>query len=219
MEKIPFDIKYRPEIEAGKYRVITSGGEPVRVICWDRRACWPVVGLVERVKTGYDGETIISEEIPVYAEKDGRCSLSENHLFLVPAEPELTELEITLLDWMSFDCAGRVDMETMKGCVRNRSKELLNLARKQLQPEIDAEVGKAYKKADKIQFKRGREEAMKGMPRWKKCVKGELIGQSLFYDAISGLVSQPLAHHGFAPGQGFFIHLSELIKLPKEDKK
>ena len=37
MKRIPFDIQYRPEIESGKYNVITQHDHlPVRVICWDR---------------------------------------------------------------------------------------------------------------------------------------------------------------------------------------
>jgi len=37
MERIPFDIKYRPEIEAGKYLVETRDGREVRIDRWD----WP----------------------------------------------------------------------------------------------------------------------------------------------------------------------------------
>lgn len=34
MAKIPFDIKYRPEIEAGKYKVKVEEHE-ARIVCWD----------------------------------------------------------------------------------------------------------------------------------------------------------------------------------------
>lgn len=34
MAKIPFDIKYRPEIEAGKYKVKVGENE-ARIVCWD----------------------------------------------------------------------------------------------------------------------------------------------------------------------------------------
>ena len=37
MERIPFDIKYRPEIEAGKYLVVTRDGGEVKIDRWD----WP----------------------------------------------------------------------------------------------------------------------------------------------------------------------------------
>ena len=37
MAKIPFDIKYRPQIESGEYKVETRDGKPVRIICWDKK--------------------------------------------------------------------------------------------------------------------------------------------------------------------------------------
>ena len=50
-ERIPFDIKYRHEIEAGKYLVQTRLGSPARIICWDKKCyypedCYPIVALV-----------------------------------------------------------------------------------------------------------------------------------------------------------------------------
>lgn len=36
--KIPFDIKFRPQIESGEYKVETRDGRLVRIICWDRVA-------------------------------------------------------------------------------------------------------------------------------------------------------------------------------------
>lgn len=52
MQKIPFDIKYRPEIESGKYKVKTNAGRPVRIICWDAKnedplVQLPIVGLID----------------------------------------------------------------------------------------------------------------------------------------------------------------------------
>ena len=37
MAKIPFDIKYRPQIESGEYKVESRDGRPVRIICWDKK--------------------------------------------------------------------------------------------------------------------------------------------------------------------------------------
>ena len=37
MAKISFDIKYRPQIESGEYKVETRDGKPVRIICWDKQ--------------------------------------------------------------------------------------------------------------------------------------------------------------------------------------
>ena len=93
MKKIPFDIKYRPQIESGEYKVVTDKDEAVRIICWDRECYNPIMALVKRKKTGYDAETIISEESPIYCDIKGKANLRENDLFILTNEPELTEFE------------------------------------------------------------------------------------------------------------------------------
>ena len=46
MAKIPFDIKYRPQIESGEYKVETGDKKRVRIICWNRKVNdSPVVAL------------------------------------------------------------------------------------------------------------------------------------------------------------------------------
>ena len=48
MKTIPFDIKYRPQIESGEYSVQTKDGAPVRIICWDRADTYgEIVALVQ----------------------------------------------------------------------------------------------------------------------------------------------------------------------------
>lgn len=46
--KVKFDIKYRPQIESGEYKVETRDGRTVRIICWDG-PCEerPIVGFIE----------------------------------------------------------------------------------------------------------------------------------------------------------------------------
>ena len=47
--KIPFDIKYRPQIESGEYKVETNFGSPVEIVCWNRRddtANKTIVGII-----------------------------------------------------------------------------------------------------------------------------------------------------------------------------
>ena len=46
--KVPFDIKYRPQIESGEAKVVTRDDRPVRIICWDASyEDLPIVGLIE----------------------------------------------------------------------------------------------------------------------------------------------------------------------------
>lgn len=46
--KVPFDIKYRPQIESGEAKVVTRNDRPVRIICWDGSSLiYPIVGFIE----------------------------------------------------------------------------------------------------------------------------------------------------------------------------
>ena len=46
MERIKFDINKKPEIISGKYRVVTRDNNPVRIIAWDRKGIFNIIGLV-----------------------------------------------------------------------------------------------------------------------------------------------------------------------------
>jgi len=46
MEKIKFDINKKPDILSGKYSVVTRDNNPVRIIAWDRKGVFSVIGLV-----------------------------------------------------------------------------------------------------------------------------------------------------------------------------
>jgi len=88
MSKIPFDIKYRPQIESGEYRVETREGLPVRIICWNRiGVAYPIVALVPKNS---------NEEIQTYTE-DGTFYKNVNSeardLLIIAPDEELTEFE------------------------------------------------------------------------------------------------------------------------------
>lgn len=74
--RIPFDIKFRPQIESGEYKVETDSKEPVTIIKWDLK--------------NEDGNILCyyfdsKEEIPYVT--------SGKDLFLIIPEPELSEDE------------------------------------------------------------------------------------------------------------------------------
>jgi hypothetical protein len=46
MEKIKFNINKKSEIISGKYRVVTRDNCPVRIIAWDRKGIFNIIGLV-----------------------------------------------------------------------------------------------------------------------------------------------------------------------------
>lgn len=87
--KIPFDIKYRLQIESGEYKVELRDGRPVKIIYWEAKGPTPIIGLFM---------TDDSSEITTEAHPNGRWSDDESYesnydLFIVTPEPELTEFE------------------------------------------------------------------------------------------------------------------------------
>ena len=46
MEKIKFNINKKPDIISGKYSVVTRDNNPVRIIAWDRKGVFNIIGLI-----------------------------------------------------------------------------------------------------------------------------------------------------------------------------
>lgn len=124
--KIPFDIKYRPQIESGEYKVETRNGLPVRIICWDRLA-----------KKHNNDDLNLCVLIPddggeavYYYDRSGKRWVPNDDfdLFIVTPEEELTEFEKGIK--RGFLCAGLEDVPT--GIIKDTAKELLELTKKEL---------------------------------------------------------------------------------------
>lgn len=161
--KKAFDIKYKPQIESGEYKVVTKGGQNVRIVCWDMNTCNGTL-LVALVK-GEGGEY---EKMRSYT-LEGKCkSASEDaSLFVVTPEPELTEFEqavgVSIGSW-------NAKSEESKARVREVANKLLKLAKKQLDSHYDQELKEAYKEADRVQYNRGyadgKADVLKDIPKW-----------------------------------------------------
>ena len=99
MAKIPFDIKYRPQIESGEYKVETRDGRAARIICWDLldRIEQNIVALVQ-----YTPE----QEIIISVCKDGEYKGLYGHgydLFIVTSEKDDIRNEShTLREWQKI---------------------------------------------------------------------------------------------------------------------
>ena len=119
---IPFDIKYRPQIESGEMKVQTKEGYPTRIICWDRKGhefC-PICGLVYSEKQKL-------EDVHTFR-LDGTCiGFPKKDLVLVAEEPEpeLTEFEKHLV-FLYYDEPCNFEE------VRKDANELLELAKKEI---------------------------------------------------------------------------------------
>lgn len=89
---IPFDIKYREEIESGKYKTVAHNGQPVRIICWDARNYWdtPIIGLYN------NGEVDVIIKYNIH----GASGNNETCLWIETGEPEDETTRKQLLDFL-----------------------------------------------------------------------------------------------------------------------
>lgn len=211
MVKIKFNIKYRPEIESGKYKVVTSNDESVKILTFERNHRLPILALINR---GYD-------EIMEY-DANGLTQFAGDTLYLITDEPEpqLSEFEKELIK-ITKEEGSPIGADTSKytegdiAAMHSYSERLLALARKQLQPEIDAEIDKAYKNSDAVQYRRGKEDALKDMPHWKHMYAGAAgsgDGRNIY------LIRDGIDSYRFSPviaGGDDYLVLAELDKLPK----
>lgn len=205
MAKIPFDIKYRPQIESGEYRVETKAGCPVRIVCWDMACELPILGLVllndekaEEMAVGFtnEGANLLGE--PLY-----------DSLFLVTPEPELSEFEKAC---MKLYNEGRDDGlsgdKLSNESIKESASELLALAKKEIGTTFDKAGEYLRGRNDGIEY--GKQEALKDLPRWS--TNSDPNFKPGKYFCVGNALISP---------QGWSILFKDLEKLPgfKEDEK
>lgn len=211
MNKIPFSIDKWPEIEAGKYEVVTRLDTPVKIFCYDARGKYPIAGLVR------GEETDCPQSWRIDGSFDGRNESSLD-LFLITPEPELSEFEVKLWEIMKAEDSPVGPREKFtnddKRAFHEYSAELLELAKKELCES--GEVTDWYAK--------GKAEALKDLPRWKKAdrdLDAGTIDFAVFHNNDGGDHEDWLSvevTNRLYKGE-YYIELSALEKLPKEDKK
>lgn len=170
--KIPFDIKYRPQIESGEYKVVTREGRFATIGIWQMKAPKPLVGCYQ-----YDDDG--NEKSGCWYDNGSYSDVNEHpyDLFLVTPEPELTEFEATLLSYLSDDTSGELDKETMHKCVKVRAEELLAIAKKEICNDCAANL-KSYIK--------GRQDALKEMEENRVVYKHEGPVMPTYYPCSYG---------------------------------
>lgn len=136
MAKIAFNMKYRQEIESGKYKVVTKDGFTVLI-----KACAEnpilLVALVGKDKGPVD--CIKCDDIRIL---DG-ISDNTSDLFILTDETELKDIELNefekALDYYNilsdYDYASMDGIE-IKHKIRNIANKLLDIARKQILSEM-----------------------------------------------------------------------------------
>lgn len=165
--KIPFDIKYRPQIESGKYKVETSEGRKVRIICWDmvNASYSDIVALVESPVSG--NETII------HYYQNGQCvsdsaRVGKKDLVIITPEPKLTKFEQCMSEFV--DKRDEYEYDSTNVCELNNrvvelihtySAKLLSIAKKELADEFINEYNKGYERGKREDHTEGYNKAMR----------------------------------------------------------
>ena len=196
MTKTPFNIKYRPQIESGEYKVVTREDRPIEIKIWDLKGDFPVVGVY------YDEKN--DRDIAVQVTAEGRCSVNPDEsysddFFLVKADPKPTEFEKAFLGIIK-DCDDSALRKKYQEYFKESCATLLEAARK----ELMLDYGAKYNEGRTVGIELGKIEAMKDIPRWKSYEGGsplsdyELGTENLYF-------------------KDMYIKLSELEKLPKEE--
>lgn len=221
MAKIPFNIKYRPQIESGEYKVEVAEGYSVHIVYWDAKrengAC--ICGFMGK-----------EEDEPYFWQPNGSwwSDGTQSPLDLLIVTPEkLTPFEQSLKDRFFF---GELAIETQE--LKEIASELLSLAREQLvkdgyviekeafldavkkvSPEIMKEVSKNVDMqiALRTEYEKGRADALKGLPRWKSFRRNSQ-DYPFFSNCEDG--------ENCLVFDGKCIKMCELLKLPgfKEDE-
>lgn len=208
MTKIPFDIKYRPQIESGEYKVETGDGRSVRIISWDKKVFGGSTEIVALVSTP-KGDT---ETVQLYC-PDGKLIVSSWNekfkLFIVTPEPEMSKFEKKLVE-MLMEATGKPESNIKINAVKETATELLFLAREQLLQSGELLTQEHHEKLmDALQ-----NEALKDLPRWKKA-----SGKERFSERMIVLVgNNDLFCTNYAEEGEYYLPFHILEKLPKEDE-
>lgn len=212
--KIAFDIKHRDKIESGEYKVIyveNSSMEqyPVEILKWDSNSdAGCIIGCIRR--NGKDRIYVFEEN---GEHKVSKVSGEDNRLFIVTPEPEMSEMEISLLSWLSDDTSGEIPMERMKQVVKAREAELLDLAKQQLLQSGELLTQEHHEKL----METLREECKKDLPRWRQVeADKEYPGCVARYMDINGDWNYCMSS-GKVSDDCEYISFASLERLPKDE--
>ena len=170
--KIPFDIKFRPQIESGEYKVVIEYDNRTfyaRIACWDFNG----TELLACVNYG-DREDVL--EYDSSGKHIGK-SVRRPDLIIITPEPELSEFEKGYMRIVHKMKPEDFNDEGLK-IAKEEAAELLELAKNEIYShESLVEYAKTAREE-------GKSKALKDLPRWKKAVGYCFVGPSIMYDNL-----------------------------------
>lgn len=186
-------------LENPSRKVVTRDGREIEILKTDFRGYKQIIGVIKN-RDNKDDEVERWDGQGYFKSLFGE---SKYDLFFVDEGEKLTEFEKAIYQYICSivtACDGEVfgDKE-LKPIVKGIAKELLDLARKELEKEVGDKCWEAHLK--------GEEEALKSLPKWKKA--------NVFVSNEFGLTTRNddliITHNGYQ------IKLSDLKSLPKEE--
>ncbi len=169
MAKIPFDIKFRPQIESGEYKVETKDGRQVRVVCWDVKNSYSKVhdDILALVKSKGGTENALFYAQNGYCLSDS-SRVGRKDLFIVTPEEELSEFEMAIHRRLNLMNGEHLLATELLEETKGMAAELLALARKEL--ALSGNIVLSVEEFDKKYVEamnKGKAEALKDLPRWR----------------------------------------------------
>ena len=128
--KIPFDIKFRPQIESGEYKVETKDGRKAHIVSWEPHDVGSAL-IVEVESKTFSGSCIVLH----YKANGTTNAHPDNFLFLVTPEPEMTAFEYAMLRYVQEGANAKSD-EELEELTKKHSAELLAIARKEIEKDL-----------------------------------------------------------------------------------
>lgn len=206
MARIPFDLKWKPQIESGEYKVETRSGLPARIVCWDRKTKdMEIIALVYDEHIEEDNEDIA--EVALNGKMFPRGKNHDYDLFIVTPEEELTEFEKAIKEMM------RSYVKTPDEVIKKTAAKLLDLATKEIGHKWTIRQ-ESYQDGYINGLHDGKAEALKDFPRWRK------FEPSIDSPNSELEISKELANSVMRVdnmGCIWLLKREELTNLPKED--
>lgn len=189
MKVIPFNIKYRPEIESGEMKVVNGKGKPVTILKWDMQGHFPILGVAMTKQTNYEGDESWEEERPFAYSAEGFPSP------YVPANK--TELHLLI----EGD-----DRYTLEGIL----KEMLDYAKNHAKP--DADVAKIFR--DRV-YDFVKLDVLAEIPCWTAVDSHNYVLETHLGKKKDGTFSLYTDHTLNPEEVEFVVSVADLDKLPK----
>lgn len=242
--KIPFDIKYRLQIESGEYKVKIRDGRPARIICWEAKGCQPIIVLI---RSAVNAE----EEVVLQLCADGRFSSDGVEtlydLFIVTPEEELSEFEHRLCEFVSYIMSlvwyNKGLKLTNEQIIKGWEEDILTLAKQQLLQSGELLTQEHHEKLMETQYNEtlegvkknwrdyftpqavtdiynaGRNDVLKDLPRWKRIMdNGKVDANGCHYTDSLCLIKQGwyrvLSEGTLVSGDAKYLSVADLEKLP-----